>query len=65
MLYFFFLSSIHCFVIIKKGENIDLDPYLLMITKQLDDTNIFSRNTFNYEVNLIQISRAFERDKGS
>ena len=46
----FFLPSIHCFVIIKKGENVDLDPYLLMFTKQMDDTNISSRYTFSFEV---------------
>ena len=28
-----FLPSIHYFVIIKKGENVDFDLYLLMFTK--------------------------------
>ena len=28
-----FLPSIHCFVIIKMGENVDIDPCLLMFTK--------------------------------
>ena len=41
-----FLPSIHYFVIIKKGENVDLDPCLLMFTKQMDSTNIFSKKSF-------------------
>ena len=43
--YIFFAPS-NCFVIIKKGEIVYLNSYLLMITKQLDVSNTFCRDPF-------------------
>ena len=43
---YIFSSLSKCFVIIKKGEIVYLNSYLLMITKQMDVTNTFCRDPF-------------------
>ena len=40
---------------------VDLDPCLLIFTKQMDSTNIFSKKSFQPSSKLIQRTKAFER----